>query len=153
MPDLDADVRAIARILSKGGYSYDGTKALVKQARALAGLKRPKHSRGEVDRLSEEEMPLSGLVVNRVHTSQLRLSADRSLAIAEDLAGGAATVEEVALRRHASLMRVVEREHLLLERFSAARPTVATTRVESLPTDVNDLASLRRVGALLSAQD
>ncbi|HEX8510805.1 MAG TPA: ArsA family ATPase, partial [Propionibacteriaceae bacterium] len=106
-----------------------------------------------VDRLSEEEMPLSGLVVNRVHTSQLRLSADRSLAIAEDLAGGAATVEEVALRRHASLMRVVEREHLLLERFSAARPTVATTRVESLPTDVNDLASLRRVGALLSAQD
>ncbi|HEX8297557.1 MAG TPA: tyrosine-type recombinase/integrase [Rubricoccaceae bacterium] len=55
MPDLDADVRAIARILSKGGYSYDGTKALVKQARALAGLKRPKHSRGEVDRLSEEE--------------------------------------------------------------------------------------------------
>jgi hypothetical protein len=92
-------------------------------------------------------------VVNRVHTSQLRLSADRSLAIAEDLAGGAATVEEVALRRHASLMRVVEREHLLLERFSAARPTVATTRVESLPTDVNDLASLRRVGALLSAQD
>ncbi len=55
MPDLDADARAVARILTKGGYSYDGTKALVRQARALAGLKRPTHRRGDVDRLSAEE--------------------------------------------------------------------------------------------------
>jgi hypothetical protein len=51
------------------------------------------------------------------------------------------------------LMRVIDRERLLLDRFSSSRPTVPRAAVESLPTDVTDLASLRRVGALLSAQD
>ena len=50
-------------------------------------------------------------------------------------------------------MRVVEREHLLLDRFSSSRPMVPRTLVPSLPNDVTDLGSLRRVGALLSAED
>jgi len=106
-----------------------------------------------VDRLSEEEMPLSGVVVNRVHRTDVALSAERSIALAEDLAGQQRAVEVEALRRHASLMHLIEREHLLLDRFSAARPTVARAVVASLPSDVTDLQSLRRVGALLSAQD
>jgi anion-transporting ArsA/GET3 family ATPase len=106
-----------------------------------------------VDRLTDEQMPLSGLVINRVHTSRLKLSAERALALAEDLEPTDAAVEVEALRRHASLMRVVERERLLLERFSSSRPSVRRALVESLPTDVTDLESLRRVGGLLSAQD
>nr|MBA3528114.1 ArsA family ATPase [Propionibacteriaceae bacterium] len=106
-----------------------------------------------VDRLSEEKMPLSGLVINRVHTSCLDISAERALALAEDLHPDQARVEIAALSRHASLMRVIEREHLLLDRFASSRPTVPRTLIESLPTDVTDLESLRRVGALLSAQD
>jgi len=106
-----------------------------------------------VDRLSEENMPLSGVVINRVHVSQLGLSAERALAIAEDLDADQSAVEIEALSRHASLMRVIERERLLLNRFSSSRPTVAQALVESLPTDVTDLDSLRRVGALLSAQN
>lgn len=106
-----------------------------------------------VDRLTEEEMPLSGLVINRLHTSCLDISAERALALAEDLSPQKARVEIEALRRHASLMRVIEREHLLLDRFSSSRPTVPRTLIQSLPTDVTDLESLRRVGALLSAQD
>lgn len=105
-----------------------------------------------VDRLTEERMPLSGVVVNRVHTSRLRVSAERALALAEDLQPGN-PVEIEALRRHASLMHVIERERLLLTRFSASRPTVPQAKISSLPTDVTDLDSLRRVGALLSAQD
>jgi anion-transporting ArsA/GET3 family ATPase len=106
-----------------------------------------------VDRLNEEGMPLSGLVVNRVHHSALAISAERALSLAEDLAGtGGQRVEVEALRRHAALMRVIEREHLLLERFSATRPDVARTLVGSMPTDVSDLASLREVGALLADQ-
>ena len=59
----------------------------------------------------------------------------------------------VALKRHANLMRVIERETHLMDRFSSSRPTVARTLVEALPTDVTDLASLRSVGALLAAKD
>jgi hypothetical protein len=98
-------------------------------------------------------MPLSGVVINRVHTSQLPLSAERALTIAEDLDPETCAVEVEALRRHASLMRVIQRERLLLERFSATRPSVPQALVESLPSDVTDLESLRRVGALLSAEN
>ena len=106
-----------------------------------------------VDRLTEEGMPLSGMVINRVHTCALAISPERALSHAEDLAGTSAVLEVEALRRHANLMRMIETETRMMERFAAARPTVAQTQVQSLPTDVTDLAALRRVGALLSDKD
>jgi anion-transporting ArsA/GET3 family ATPase len=106
-----------------------------------------------VDRLTEEGMPLSGMVLNRVHTSALAISPERALSVAEDLAGTSAVLEVEALRRHAHLMRVIETESRMMERFAAARPTLAQTQVQSLPTDVTDLAALRLVGALLSDKD
>jgi anion-transporting ArsA/GET3 family ATPase len=106
-----------------------------------------------VDRLTEEGMPLSGMVINRVHTCALAISPARALSLAEDLADTSAVLEVEALRRHANLMRMIETETRMMERFAAARPTVAQTQVQSLPTDVTDLAALRRVGALLSDKD
>jgi anion-transporting ArsA/GET3 family ATPase len=106
-----------------------------------------------VDRLTEEGMPLSGMVLNRVHTSALAISPERALSVAEDLAGTSAVLQVEALRRHAHLMRVIETESRMMERFAAARPTLAQTQVQSLPTDVTDLAALRLVGALLSDKD
>jgi anion-transporting ArsA/GET3 family ATPase len=106
-----------------------------------------------VDRLSEEGMPLSGMVLNRVHTSALAISPERALSLAEDLAGTSAVLEVEALRRHAALMRTIKTETRMMERFAAARPAVPQTQVQSLPTDVTDLAALRRVGALLSDKD
>jgi len=106
-----------------------------------------------VDRLTEEGMPLSGMVINRVHTCALAISPERALSLAEDLADTSAVLEVEALRRHANLMRMIETETRMMERFAAARPTVAQTQVQSLPTDVTDLAALRRVGALLSDKD
>jgi anion-transporting ArsA/GET3 family ATPase len=106
-----------------------------------------------VDRLTEEAMPLSGMVLNRVHTSALAISPERALSVAEDLAGTSAVLEVEALRRHAHLMRMIETESRMMERFAAARPTLAQTQVQSLPTDVTDLAALRLVGALLSDKD
>jgi anion-transporting ArsA/GET3 family ATPase len=106
-----------------------------------------------VDRLIEEGMPLSGMVINRVHTCALEISPERALSLAEDLAGTSAVLEVEALRRHANLMRMIETETRMMERFAAARPTVAQTQVQSLPTDVTDLTALRRVGALLSDKD
>jgi anion-transporting ArsA/GET3 family ATPase len=106
-----------------------------------------------VDRLTEEGMPLSGMVLNRVHTSALAISPERALSLAEDLARTSAVLEVEALRRHAALMRTIETETRVMERFAAARPAVAQTQVQSLPTDVTDLSTLRRVGILLSDKD
>ena len=106
-----------------------------------------------VDRLTEEQMPLSGLVLNRVHTATLDISAERALALAEDLDRAAYAVEIEALRRHASLMRLIAAETRQMGRFSASRPGVAQTQVQALPTDVTDLTMLRRVGVLLADKD
>jgi hypothetical protein len=106
-----------------------------------------------VDRLTEEGMPISGMVVNRVHTSALAISPERALSLAEDLAGSSAALEVEALRRHANLMRLIETEAHQMERFASARPTVAQTQVQALPTDVTDLSALRRVGVLLADKD
>ncbi len=107
-----------------------------------------------VDRLTEEQMPLAGVVINRTHGSDLDVSAERALSLAEDLSDTAEVEVEVeALRRHADLMRVAESEQQLLRRFSGARPQVPRTLVETLPTDVTDVQTLRTVGALLAKQD
>jgi anion-transporting ArsA/GET3 family ATPase len=106
-----------------------------------------------VDRLSEENMPISGVVINRVHTSELGVSPERALSLAEDLADASAEVEVEALRRHANLMRLIETETRLMVRFASARPGLAQTQVQSLRTDVTDLQALRRVGALLADKD
>jgi anion-transporting ArsA/GET3 family ATPase len=109
-----------------------------------------------VDRLTEEQMPLAGLVVNRVHSSTLDVSAERSASLAEDLDGapdGGHDLEAEALRRHADLMRVSEAEAALLDRFATARPEVPQTRVPVLPSDVTALDDLRRVGVLMADKD
>jgi anion-transporting ArsA/GET3 family ATPase len=106
-----------------------------------------------VDRLTEEQMPLAGLVINRVHASQLEISAERALAIAEDLDPTTAPAEIEALRRHASLERIIEQERLLLDRFTSTRPDIARTLVATLASDVTDLDALRRVGVLLADKD
>jgi hypothetical protein len=98
-------------------------------------------------------MPLCGLVLNRVHTTALDISPERALSLAEDLEPEAYPLEVEALRRHASLMRLIGAEARQMGRFSASRPAVPQTRVQSLPTDVTDLAALRRVGDFLADKD
>jgi anion-transporting ArsA/GET3 family ATPase len=124
-----------------------------------------------VERLGEEQMPLGGLVVNRVHRSAATtLSAERALAAAEDLArrggpdggaGGASgdsgdgeadtALASGVLRLHAERMTLAAREKRLRERFSYAHPGVPVTEVAALPGDVHDLDGLRRIGEDLAA--
>ncbi|HEY5821500.1 MAG TPA: ArsA-related P-loop ATPase [Propionibacteriaceae bacterium] len=106
-----------------------------------------------VDRLTEEKMPLSGVVINRVHETALTVSAERALSLAEDLDPVASALEIEALRRHAELTRVIETETRLLDRFAATRPKIPQSRVQSLATDVTDLTTLRQVGTLLADKD
>jgi anion-transporting ArsA/GET3 family ATPase len=111
-----------------------------------------------VERLSEDGMPLAGLVVNRATaahaTTSHELSAEEAVAAAGRL--GREDPDALAaglLRLHADRSRLVEREATLRARFAAAHPQVATAVVPALAGDVNDLDDLRRVGVLLGGQD
>jgi anion-transporting ArsA/GET3 family ATPase len=115
-----------------------------------------------VERLDAERMPLAGLILNRVHTSQAgRLSAARSLAAAETLetqnrpneAGSDAprnTIAIAVLRMHAERMHLSKRERRLAEHFTSAHPAIPVAEVVAQPEDVHDLAGLRVVGTILS---
>ena len=104
-----------------------------------------------VERLSEEGMPLAGLMLNRVTTATAPgISAQAALAGAERLADED-VVTAALLRLHAERLARINRERTLRRRFAAAHPKVPTATVPALPSDVHDLDSLREVGELMSA--
>jgi anion-transporting ArsA/GET3 family ATPase len=115
-----------------------------------------------VERLSQDRMPLAGLIVNRVHHARAaRLSAARSLAAAETLengngetgaAGAGPTLAAAALRLHAEQMQLGTRERRLAEHFVAAHPSVPVAEVPAHPEDVHDLDGLRQIGMSLGGE-
>ncbi|WP_206422633.1 ArsA family ATPase [Nocardioides pantholopis] len=127
----------------------DGTAFLVVAAPEPDALREAAYF---VERLEEDSMPLAGLVVNRAGAPPRgRLSADEAMAAAARVRKrDPQSVTAGVLRLHADQARLVERESRLRERFAAAHPNVPTVVVPALPTDVHDLAGLRRIGALLA---
>ena len=102
-----------------------------------------------VDRLSTEQMPLAGLVVNRTHPTLSSLSADHALTAADKLDESQVPERELAaavLRIHADRAARAKREVHLLQRFTGAHPRVARVGVPSLPFEVSDLEALRAIG-------
>jgi anion-transporting ArsA/GET3 family ATPase len=110
-----------------------------------------------VDRLSADEMPLAGLVVNRTHPpATAALSATRAAAAAEEVleAGGPdAPLAAAALRVHAERMSLAAREQHLADRFTSAHPEVAVRTVPAAAGDVHDLDGLRTMAAELTGAD
>jgi anion-transporting ArsA/GET3 family ATPase len=127
----------------------DGTAFLVVAAPEPDALREAAYF---VERLSEDDMPLAGLIVNRASPAPVGdLSADEAMAAAARLrAGKKGSVTAGLLRLHADRVRLVEREARLRERFAAAHPQVPTAVVPALAGDVHDLAGLRRIGELLA---
>ncbi|SDF62418.1 arsenite efflux ATP-binding protein ArsA [Blastococcus aurantiacus] len=110
-----------------------------------------------VDRLSADDMPLAGLVVNRTHPpATAALSATRAAAAAEAVleAGGPdADLAAAALRVHAERMTLAAREQHLADRFTSAHPEVAVRTVPAAAGDVHDLDGLRTMAAELTGDD
>ncbi|KRF16529.1 ATPase [Nocardioides sp. Soil797] len=130
----------------------DGTAFLVIAAPEPDALREAAYF---VDRLSGEDMPLAGLVVNRASVAPpSELGADEAMGAVEKLRrrDGEPSVTAGLLRLHAARTRIVEREAALRERFSVANPRVATAVVPALSTDVHDLDGLRRIGGLLAGE-
>jgi anion-transporting ArsA/GET3 family ATPase len=128
----------------------DGTAFLVVAAPEPDALREAAYF---VERLSEDGMPLAGLIVNRASP------APESALPAEDALAGAGrlrrdsdgSVAAALLRLHADQVRLVERERMLRDRFATAHPQVPTAVVPALAGDVHDLDGLRRIGDLLAA--
>ena len=112
-----------------------------------------------VERLRTDDMPLAGLVLNRVQ------DVDDPELTSEQAAAGAQTLDELAsaspssdvdrltaalLRLHAQRLSLAARQLHLAERFTAAHPDVPITSVPALAEDVHDLDGLRTVGELMA---
>jgi anion-transporting ArsA/GET3 family ATPase len=104
-----------------------------------------------VERLSEEHMPLAGLVVNRVtQTHAPGLEQAGAAAAAHRLNEREAhPVTAHLLQLHADRMAAIAHEEHLRRRFTAAHPGVPAAEVPALATDVHDLDGLRAVAAAL----
>jgi anion-transporting ArsA/GET3 family ATPase len=107
-----------------------------------------------VERLETEQMPLAGLVLNRVHTSGApALSVERSVAAAETLESeGGETYAVAALRVHADRLTSAIRDARRASQFHAAHPRVRMVEVAAQASDVHDLEGLRQIGAELAAE-
>ncbi|MBW0270699.1 anion transporter [Nocardia sp. MH4] len=104
-----------------------------------------------VDRLSTEQMPLAGLVLNRTHPALSGLPADHALTAADQLAETDPLAASV-LRIHAERVATAKREQRLLHRFTGAHPRVPIVSVTALPFEVSDLEALRAVGDQLAGK-
>jgi anion-transporting ArsA/GET3 family ATPase len=124
-----------------------------------------------LDRLDEEEMPLAGVVVNRVYRiSATGLSAPRALAAAEELgeldsdslaaegssragpSAGSTAITQGLLRMHAVQAEIAARHESLARRFMAGHPGIPMVEVPAASGDIHDLVSLRTVGEALAGQ-
>jgi anion-transporting ArsA/GET3 family ATPase len=141
----------------------DGTAFLVVAAPEPDALREAAYF---VERLSEDAMPLAGLVVNRAGQRPLggltpeaavaaaaKLGRDPANSLGREDPDATEPLTAGLLRLYADRSRLAEREATLRSRFAAAHPEVATAVVPALAGDVNDLDGLRRVGVLLGGQD
>ena len=112
-----------------------------------------------VDRLSEERMPLAGLILNRTHPMLCSLPVERAIDGAKTLENGTEATDtaganglaEAVLQIHADRASTSKREIRLLSRFTGANPHVAIVGVPSLPFDVSDLEALRAIADQMTA--
>ena len=105
-----------------------------------------------VDRLSAEDMPMAGLVVNRVHRTQApQLTAERAITGAETLAErGIEPLARAALLVHADRVKIAVREQREITGFVSSAPRVPIVEVEAMASDIHDLDGLRRIGSGLA---
>jgi anion-transporting ArsA/GET3 family ATPase len=111
-----------------------------------------------VERLSEDSMPLAGVVVNRTRRVATVDNAEPLTAARAELAAESLTEDDeeallarAALRVHAEIAAAAEHDARMTRRFCSAHPEVPVSGVTALPSDVHDLDGLRTIGLLLGA--
>jgi anion-transporting ArsA/GET3 family ATPase len=108
-----------------------------------------------VDRLSEEGMPLAGLILNRTHPMLCPLPVERAIDGATELEATSKRGDALAaavLRIHADRGQTAKREIRLLSRFTGANPHVRVVGVPSLPFDVSDRVALQAIADQITGE-
>jgi anion-transporting ArsA/GET3 family ATPase len=103
------------------------------------------------ERLVADRMPLTGLVLNRTHHTELAaIGAEtaETAATALDRAGDQQVTAD-ALRVHAGLVRQIEREVRVAATFTDGFPEVPAVAVAAQPADVHDVDGLRTIADAL----
>lgn len=109
-----------------------------------------------VERLRTDDMPLAGLVLNRVQqVDDPQLTAEQAASGAQLLTeepnpAAGAELTSALLSLHAQRMQMADRQLHLADRFAAAHPGVPVATVTALAGDVHDLDGLREVGDLVA---
>jgi anion-transporting ArsA/GET3 family ATPase len=105
-----------------------------------------------VKRLEADQMPLAGLVLNRIHADGgMRLGEHQASGGAERLDGVRGhRLTAALLRLYAENRRLAARDDRRAARFLAAHANVPIARIPVQATEVNDLDALREIGRLLS---
>ncbi len=108
-----------------------------------------------LDRLEQEQMPVAGVVVNRVQQVAAALGASRAAeaagAVERERESATAATTAGLLHLHADLATSHDRQHAHVLRFSAGHPGVPLVEVPAAPSDIHDLDGLRAIGQALTA--
>ena len=99
-----------------------------------------------IERLEGDDMPLAGVVLNRVATTASAIDEATATSAANRLAALGADTSAAVLRIHAQLVATHDRQRRLAERLTSAHRHVPISVVPAMPTDVTDLADLRLIG-------
>ena len=102
------------------------------------------------DRLSADQMPLAGLIVNRVSRTAAELDG-RSAERAADAIEGDDPMTAALLRIHADLDVLADRQRAATRRLADAHAGVPLVQVGAAAQDIHDLEGLREIGASLAA--
>jgi anion-transporting ArsA/GET3 family ATPase len=127
-----------------------GTKFLVVAAPERDALREASFF---VERLQKDNMPLAGLVLNRVQdVDDTDLTEEQIAAAAQTLrATGSDNALAIALLElHAERMQIKARHKHLIQRFEGAHPGVPIISVPAMAEDIHDLDGLRSVGTALA---
>jgi anion-transporting ArsA/GET3 family ATPase len=155
--DLFADV---ANFFQQFEGMYETFKQRARRVRELMGARRTafivvtaptqaslNEARYFADRLSKEEIPLGGIIVNRAHNVPPVSGLEDPRAMAERVGGG---VLADVLRVYTGWRAVSMREERLLAGTLGALEGAPVWRVPDLADEVADVKSLREVGTLLA---
>ena len=127
-----------------------GTKFLVVAAPERDALREASFF---VERLQKDNMPLAGLVLNRVQdVDDTGLSEEQIAAAAQALRSMGPDNELAAalLELHVERMQLKARHKHVTQRFEGAHPGVPIISVPAMAEDVHDLEGLRMVGTALA---
>lgn len=109
-----------------------------------------------VERLQRDEMPLAGLVLNRVQdVTDIGMTSEAVAAAAQRLRernteNSADALTASMLELHAEQMQLKNRQKHLAQRFGAAHPGVSMISVPAMAEDIHDLDGLREIGSALA---